>query len=132
MSKEKENQMKLSAKQIALFGRVRVDLNQIDSKVAQYITLFELYKAGWWVTERFGTIITLVRPRHAIKDGFSCIIKRIMTDINLDSLDVETKQIADRQYEKYRRYLEENRRKLRLKQWKINENNNMSTLPSGN
>ena len=68
--------MKLSAKQIALFGQVRVDLNQIDSKIAQYTTLYELYQAGWWVTERFGTIITIVRPRHQLKDGFSCIIKR--------------------------------------------------------
>lgn len=124
--------MKLSAKQIALFGQVRVDLNAVDCKISLYTTLLELYKNGWWVTERFGTIITLVRPRHAVKDGFSCLNRRIKTTINLDSLDIETKQIADKQYEKYRKYLEENRRKLRLKQWKINENDNMSTLPSGN
>lgn len=124
--------MKLSAKQIALFGQVRVDLNAVDCKMSLYTTLLELYKNGWWVTERFGTIITLVRPRYAVKDGFSCLNRRIKTTINLDSLDIETKQIADKQYEKYRKYLEENRRKLRLKQWKINENDNMSTLPSGN
>ena len=123
--------MKLSAKQIALFGQVRVDLNAVDSKISLYTTLLELYKSGWWVTERFGTIITLVKQRHAIKDGFSCLNRRIKTTINLDSLDIETKQIADRQYEKYKNYLEEKRR-CRLKQWKLNENDNMSTLPPGN
>lgn len=103
--------MALSAKQIALFGRVRVNMLPVDSNLVSYVTLFDLYKNGWWATERFGTLITLVKPRTHLKDGFSCVVKRIVTDVNLDALDEEIKVIADRKYEKYKLYLESKRRK---------------------
>ena len=113
--------MDLSAKQIALFGQVRVNMMAVDSNLVSYTTLLEIYRAGWWATERFGTLITIVKPRSRDKDGFSCLVKRIVTDVNLDSLDEQIKLIADRKYERYKYRLEENRRKLRLKKWKINE-----------
>lgn len=113
--------MALSVTQIALFGQVRVNVLPVDSNLVSYVTLLDLYKNGWWATERFGTLIALVKPRAYEKDGFSCLIKRIVTDVNLDALDREIKIIADAKYEKYKSRLDENRRKCRLKNWKINE-----------
>ena len=103
--------MKLSAKQIALFGQVRVNITPLDSKIVYYTTLFNLYESGWWVTERYGTIITLVKPKTWFKDGFACITRRIVTDVNLESLDAETKIIADRQYAYYKNKLEPKKKK---------------------
>lgn len=126
--------MALSARQIALFGQVRVDISNIEQqpnkKLTPYTTLLELYNAGWWVTERFGTLITIVKEKAWEKDGFACLQRRIITSINYDSLDEEIKKIADRKYEKYKERLIEKQRykKLRVK---LNEDN-MSTLPSGN
>lgn len=111
--------MKLSARQIALFGRVRIILNNTEQKtnqnLAPYATLLGLYKAGWWVTERFGTLITIVKEKTWKKDGFACIQRRIRTDINLDSLDEEIKKIADKKYEKYKQRLMEKQRITRIR-----------------
>jgi hypothetical protein len=117
--------MNLTAKQIALFGQVRVNVLSIGSNLVSYTTLLELYKSGWWITERFGTNIMIVRQRAKYKDGFSCLIKRIVPDpdVNLDALDEQIKIIADRQYEKYKYRLDENRVKYRhLKKVNIYEN----------
>lgn len=103
--------MGLSAKQIALFGQVKVNMVKSNSNLQAYVTLLELYNAGWWITERFGTIITIVKPRFREKDGFSCVAKRIITDINLDSLDIQWKLIADKKYQIYKHRLQK-----RLKQ----------------
>ena len=97
--------MKLSLKHIAIFGRVKVNLQTVDCKAIKCITLLDLYNAGWWVTDRFGTIITLVKPKADLKDGFCCVCRRIYTDVNLDTLDLLAKQIADAQYENYKKYL---------------------------
>lgn len=118
--------MKLSARQIALFDQVRVDMAGINA-LPTYTTLFKLYEEGWWVTERFGTLVTIVKPRKWNKDGFACLQRRIITSINLDSLDEETKKIADRKFEKYKQWLLEKRRytRIRVKPDEIN----MPTLP---
>lgn len=112
--------MALSAKQIALFGQVRVDLANLEQKPNQkltpYTTLLEIYNAGWWVTDRFGTLITIVRPRAYAKDGFACVQRRIRTSINLDSLDEEIKKIADRKYEKYKEKLTEKQKITRIRE----------------
>lgn len=118
--------MALSAKQIAIFGQVRVNIMAFNCTIASYATLLDLYRDGWWVTERFGTLITLVKPRSHDKDGFACVVKRIQTSINLDSLDEQIKLFADKQYEKYRYRLEEDRTKLRLKKWKVTDGNDLS------
>lgn len=98
--------MKLSYKQIAVFGQVRVNIRPLDSIGNEYITLLDLYKQGFWVTQRFGTIITVVKPRAHIKDGFSCVCRRIDTTINLNTLDALTEEIAEKQYQRYKDYLE--------------------------
>ena len=122
--------MLLSQKQIALFGQVKVIVfSQSGSRFVKYRTLLEIYKAGWWATERFGTIITLVKKRKYAKDGFSCVCKRIVTDVNLDALDVQIHLIADRQYEKYKRYLQS---KTKYNKWGVNEDDTLSVLRTGN
>lgn len=97
--------MKLSYKQMAVFGQVRVDVRPLDSTIKEYVTLLDLYRRGFWVTQRFGTIITIVKPRAYIKDGFSCVCRRINTTINLDTLDALTEEIAKKQYQLYKDYL---------------------------
>lgn len=113
--------MKLSAKQIALFGQVTVELRHIESKISDRITLLELYKQGWWATMITGTLITLVRPKEYAKDGFACVVRRIYTDVNLDSLDREIKLIADYQYEKYKHKLLEKQVYNRIKRVKLDD-----------
>ena len=118
--------MKLSLKQIAVFGQVNVDLMPIDCKLFKYVTLLELYKSGWWVTERFGTVVTLVKQRSHRKDGFACRCRRISTQVDLNMLDALTKEIADAKYEIYKKYL--NKQKTRIEWWK--DESRMSLLPN--
>lgn len=122
--------MKLSLKHVAIFGQVKVDLNSLDCKLANYTTLLDLYKNGWWVTYRCGSIITIVKPRQNIKDGFCCLCKRISTNVNLDTLDLLTKPIADENYEKYKSYLEY-KHTYTKKEYKHGKNN-LSVLPQRN
>ena len=120
--------MKLSPRQMALFGQVKVNIMSPDSKLAKYITLLQLYKEGWWITDRFGTIVTIVKLKVG-NEGFCCYNKRISTTVNLDALDQEIKRIADIKYIRYQNYLERKTKKIT----KVNiYENNMSTLPSGN
>lgn len=120
--------MKLSPRQMALFGQVKVNIMSPDSKLAKYITLLQLYKEGWWVTDRFGTIVTIVKPKVG-NEGFCCYNKRISTTVNLDALDEEIQKINNIKYIRYQNYLE---RKIHpINKVNIYENN-MSTLQSGN
>lgn len=125
--------MKLTLKQIAIFGQVKVNLKSVDSNSIICSTLLDLYKAGWWVTDRFGTIITIVKPKQYTKDGFACVCRRIYTDVNLDTLDVLTKQIADVQYEQYKNMLKSKQIQDKIKKSKEQYNaNQMSALQSNN
>lgn len=121
--------MNLSFKHIAIFGQVKVDVNALDSNFTKYMTLLELYKDGWWVTDRFGTIVTLVKPREHLKDGFCCVCRRISTNVNLDTLDFLTKQIADANYEQYKQFLQSKKYSDKIKKSKEYGNvNDLSTL----
>lgn len=121
--------MNLSFKQIAIFGQVKVDVNALDCALTNYTSLLELYKDGWWVTDRFGTIVTLVKPRKQLKDGFCCVCRRISTNVNLDTLDILTKQIADVKYEQYKQFLQSKKYSDKIKKSKEYGNvNNLSTL----
>lgn len=121
--------MNLSFKHIAIFGQVKVDVNALDCALTNYTSLLELYKDGWWVTDRFGTIVTLVKPRAHLKDGFCCVCRRISTTVNLDTLDLLTKQIADVKYEQYKQYLQSKKYSDKIKKSKEYGNvNNLSTL----
>lgn len=121
--------MDLSFKHIAIFGQVKVDVNALDCTLTNYVTLLDLYKDGWWVTDRFGTIITLVKPRSKLKDGFCCVCRRISTTVNLDTLDLLTKQIADTKYEQYKQYLQSKQYRDKIKKSKEQDNvNHLSTL----
>lgn len=123
--------MNLSFKHIAIFGQVKVDVNALDCALTNYTSLLELYKDGWWVTDRFGTIVTLVKPRAHLKDGFCCVCRRISTNVNLDTLDLLTKQIADANYEQYKQFLQSKKYSDKIKKSKEQGNvNNLSTLSS--
>lgn len=98
--------MNLSAKQIAVFGQVKVDVRPIGSPFPKLVSLLEFYNRGYWVTSRFGSTITLVKRRKYSKDGFCCIYKKIQTDINLNTLDALIEPIARQQYLRYKDYLE--------------------------
>lgn len=98
--------MKLSFKQMAVLGQVKVNIRPIDCALKDYVSLLDLYKQGYWITQRFGTIIILVKPRANLKDGFSCTCKRIETTVSFETLDECIEQINDRQYRKYKDYLE--------------------------
>lgn len=108
--------LKLSLKHIAVFGQVNVDLMPLDCKLKKFTTLLELYKSGWWITERFGTVVTLVKQRSHRKDGFACRCRRISTQVDLNTLDALTKEIADKKYAIYQKYL--NNQKTRIEWWK--------------
>lgn len=124
--------MKLSYKQIAIFGQVKVDVNALDCALTNYTTLLDLYKQGWWVTDRFGTIITIVRPRNNLKDGFCCVCRRIETKVNLNTLDLITQQIAEIKYEKYKQYLQSKQYSDKIKKSKVDYGkNSVSTLRKG-
>lgn len=121
--------MNLSFKHIAIFGQVKVDVNALDCALTNYTSLLELYKDGWWVTDRFGTIVTLVKPRAHLKDGFCCVCRRISTNVNLDTLDLLTKQIADANYEQYKQFLQSKKYSDKIKKSKEQDNvNHLSTL----
>ena len=125
--------MNLSFKHIAIFGQVKVDVNALDCTLTNYRTLLELYQDGWWVTDRFGTIVTLVKPRYNLKDGFCCVCRRISTNVNLETLDLLTKQIADARYEQYKQFLQSKKYSDKIKKSKDNTNaNNLSTLQPRN
>lgn len=126
--------MKLSLKQVAIFGRVSVNVQSVDSKAIKCVSLLDLYKLGWWVTDRFGTIVTLVKPKAKLKDGFCCACRRIYTDVNLNTLDLLTQQYADAQYENYKKYLQSKRFVDKIKKSKedYNASRNMSTLSQAN
>lgn len=125
--------MQLTFKHIAIFGQVKVDMNAPDCALANYTTLLDLYKAGWWVTDRFGTIITIVKPRAYRKDGFCYLCRRISTNVNLNTLDLLTKQIADEKYEEYKNYLQSKKGYAKIKKTKEDLNENyLSTLSSRN
>lgn len=120
--------MNLSFKQIAIFGQVKVDISPLESTLPNYRTLLDLYKDDWWVTDRYGTIITLVKPRSKLKDGFCCVCRRISTNVNLDTLDLLTTQIADAKYEQYKQFLQSKRFSDKIK--KSKETNNANNLPT--
>lgn len=123
--------MNLSYKHIAIFGQVKVDVNSLDANLASYVTLLDLYKDGWWVTDRFGTIVTLVKPKKQLKDGFCCVCRRISTNVNLNTFDLITKKIADVKYEQYKQFLQSKKYSDKIKKSKEYGNvNNLSTLSS--
>ena len=115
--------MKLNYKQIAVFGQVKVNIKPMGAKSTAYTTLLDLYKDGWWVTDRLGTIITIVKPKPMLKYGFHCLCRHVSTDINLDTLDALTKPYAEIKYLQYKNYLESKKPETK---------NEMPTLPPRN
>lgn len=92
------------------------DLNGTFYKTA---TLLELYKDGWFVTERFGSVICICKEKRS--DGFINRFRHFKTDVNLDTFDTLWRPLADQQFEKHKKYLLDNERKPYTKRVNTNE-----------
>ena len=71
------------------------------------ISLDELYKEGWWITEIFGSIAVLVRKTNYTKgQHYFCCVQKLI-DINAISPKAAKtiKHIQDQQWKKYKHYL---------------------------
>lgn len=101
--------MKLSLKHVAIFGRITVDIQDLTGTFYKTATLLELYKDGWFVTERFGSVICICKKKA--KDGFISRCRHFKTDVNVDTFDLLWKPLAEQQFEKYKKYLLYNERK---------------------
>lgn len=111
--------MKLSLKHIAIFGRVIVDVNR-DGSFYKTIDLFSMYRDGWFITERFGSKLCMCKKSSK---GFMNRFYPFKTEVNINTLDLLWKPIADKQFEKYRKILCENNRKPYTKK-RVNTNEN--------
>lgn len=67
-------------------------------------TLDQVYKAGWWITEIFGSIAVLVRPKKLAKDGFRLCEKYIYSKIP-KTVQKEIQAIADQKWQHYKKRL---------------------------
>lgn len=101
--------MKLTMKHAAIFGRVIVDLQGTDYKFFKYTDLYSMYKEGWFITERFGHLLCMCKKGK--KKIFYNKFFSFKTEVNINTLDLLWKQIAQDQYEYYKKYLTENPRK---------------------
>lgn len=101
--------MNLTLKHVAIFGRIQVDLQRLNGNMFKTIDLLTLYKEGWFVTERFGTVICMCKKKA--KDGFICRCRHFKTDVKIDTFDLLWKPLAEQQFEKYKKYLLNNERK---------------------
>lgn len=112
--------MKLSLKHIAIFGRITVDIQDINGTFYKTATLLELYKDGWFVTERFGSVICICKKKAS--DGFVSRCRHFKTDINLNTFDLLWQPLAEQNFEKYKKFLLNNTRKTYTKRVITNEN----------
>lgn len=87
---------------MAIFGRVIVDIQSLTGNFFYTADLLSLYKDGWFVTERFGHTLALCKRSG---NKFIHRFRLFKTDVNLDTLDLLWKPLADQQYEKYKKYL---------------------------
>lgn len=101
--KERRKNMKLTLKHVAIFGRIIVDTQGLNGSFYKTATLLELYKDGWFVTERFGTVICMCKKK--VKDGFMSRCRHFKTDVNINTFDLLWKELAEQQFEKYKKYL---------------------------
>lgn len=115
--------MKLSLKHIAIFGRVIVDVQDTKGSFYKYTDLYTLYKGGWFVTERFGN--TLCMCKRKCNGEFMNRYFKFKTEINIDTLDLLWKPLADEQAERYKKYLLENQRKKYTYKRNITNESNM-------
>lgn len=96
--------MGLTLKHAAIFGRVIVDIqDNSDNTFYKTQDLYSMYKDGWWVTERFGTRLCMVKKRS--NGEFMNRFYPFKTEINIDTLDLLWQQIRDEKQKQYEKYL---------------------------
>lgn len=100
---ERRKNMKLSLKHTAIFGRVIVNLQGINSSFYKYTDLYTLYKGGWFITERFGN--TLCMCKRKTNGEFMNKFFTFRTEVNINTLDLLWKPIALEKQQQYSKYL---------------------------
>ena len=114
--------MKLSLKHVAVFSRIIVDIQDLDGHFYQTADLLTLYRNGWFVTERFGSILSLCKGKS--NNEFANRFRRfkLLPDVSLEAFDTLWKQLAEEQFEKNKKFLLNNTRKPYTKKQKVNVN----------
>ena len=96
--------MGLTLKHAAIFGRIHVDIQDYsDCSFYKTKDVYTMYKEGWWVTERFGNRLCMVRKRT--NGQFMNRFYPFKTDVNLDTLDLLWEQIKTEKEKQYHNYL---------------------------
>ena len=98
--------MNLTDKQIAVFKETIIDL-QKQTLFFKTKTLYELYNEGYFVTERFGNILSLCKKVINTKSGgrFTNIFLYFKTPYDRNFFDLMWQPIAEEKYRKYKGYL---------------------------
>lgn len=98
--------MNLTDKQITVFKETIIDL-QKQTLFFKTTTLYELYNEGYFVTERFGNILSLCKKVGNTQEGrhFSNIFLYFKTPYDRDFFDSIWSPLAEEQYQKYKGYL---------------------------
>lgn len=94
-------------KQIAVFGRITVDMqNNINSGgFYKTETLLNLYKEGWFVTERFGSILSLCKPKANGEFINRMKLFKLYPEMTFESFDALWKPLAEQKWEKHKNCL---------------------------
>lgn len=98
--------MKLTEEQITVFKNTIVDL-QKQTAFFKSADLYSFYKSGSFVTERFGTLLSICKCVGDARSGwrFTNIFLYFKTPFGLDYFDSIWQPIAEEQYRKYKGYL---------------------------
>lgn len=98
--------MNLTDEQKIVFKKTIVDL-QKQTMFFKTTTLYALYKDKYFVTERFGNILSLCKCVGNSSGGshFTNIFLYFKTPFNRDYFDSIWQPLADEQYAKYKDYL---------------------------
>ena len=97
--------MKLSLKQIAVFGRTIVDLQNSNGAFYKTDTLLNLYKDGWFITERFGSVLSLCKTKANGEFMNRMRLFKLYPDITFESFDALWQPLAEQIWEKYKNCL---------------------------
>lgn len=68
-------------------------------------TLYQVYMNGWWITELFGSVAVLVRPRKRKKDGFGLCERKInLAEVTPEAMKF-INQTAEEKWDMYKKHM---------------------------
>lgn len=104
-SRKKENKMKLTLKHVAIFGRIIVDTQDLNGSFYKTATLLELYKDGWFITERFGSVLSLCKPKANGEFMNRMRLFKLYPDMTFESFDALWQPLAEQIWNKHKNCL---------------------------